>query len=248
MPPPVPSIDRQSLPEQVAKRLHGLIADGTYPAGAQLPHQRQIAELFGVSTAVVRESLALLASSGVIWSRPGQGTFVADAHPALLRYPSWTDRPTSEAELAEATEARDALERAITRLAAQRRTDADVERLRECVAAMEEHQGDGERFASADLAFHLALAETARNRPLLSALASLRQLIHTDIVARATRQIGDGRIERALADHHAVVDAVRDGDVAAAEGLIGGIMERALRAHPTLETPSRPSSEQEPTT
>lgn len=246
--PPLPSLDRQSLPEQVARRLHGLIADGTYPAGSQLPHQRQIAELFDVSTAVVRESLALLASSGVIWSRPGQGTFVADTHPAMLRYPSWTGQPTSESEIAEATEARDALERAITRLAAQRRTDADVERLRECVVAMADHRGDGERFASADLAFHLALADTARNRPLHSALASLRQLIHTDIVARASRQIANGQIQRALADHHALVDAVRDGDVATAESLIGGIMERALRAHPTLETTSRRPPDQEPAT
>ncbi len=244
---PLTSLDRRSLPEQVASRLHGLIVDGSYLPGSQLPHQRHIADLFGVSTAVVRESLALLASSGVIWTRAGQGTFVANSHRAILRYPTWTGQPTTDAELAEATEARDALERALTRLAAIRRTDADVERLRECVTAMEAHAVDGERFASADLAFHLALAETARNRPLLSALASLRQLIHADIVARATQQIADGQIDRALADHSAVVDAIRDGDVPAAEDLIAGIMERALRAHPTLEAASRRSSEQEPT-
>lgn len=246
MSPPT-SIDRQSLPEQVAGRLHALISDGTYPSGSQLPHQRQIAELFDVSTAVVRESLALLASSGVIRTRAGHGTFVAESHRALLRYPTWTGQPTTEAEIAEATEARDALERAIARLAALRRTRADIERLRACVTAMEAHGGDGERFASADLAFHMALADTARNRPLLSALASLRRLIHADIVARASRQIADGQIDRALADHRAVVDAVRDGDVAAAENLIAGIMERALRAHPAPESASG-EPEQEPPT
>lgn len=244
MPPPR-SLDRQSLPEQVASRLHALIVDGTYPPGSQLPLQRQIAEQFDVSTAVVRESLALLASSGLVWSRAGQGTFVSNSHSALLRYPTWVGQPTTEAEIAEATEARDALERAITRLAAMRRTEADVERLRACVKAMEAHDDDGERFASADLEFHMALAEAARNRPLFSALASLRRLIHADIVARATRQIADGRIERALADHRAVVDAVRDGDVLRAEHLIAGIMERALRAHPAVDTTPRAAPEQE---
>lgn len=242
---PAAPLARQSLPEQVANRLHGLIVDGTYPPGSQLPHQRQIAEQFGVSTAVVRESLALLASGGVVWSRAGQGTFVADTHGAMLRFPTWTGAPTSEEEIAEATEARNVIERAVTNLAARRRTDADVDRLLACVAAMEAAADDGERFASADLDFHLALAEAARNRPLVSTLASLRRLIHADIVARHTRQIADGGIDRAIADHRAVVEAIRRRDAAAADELMAGIMERALRAHPSAETATSRPAEQE---
>lgn len=244
MPPPTP-IARQSLPEQVASRLHALIVDGTYPAGSQLPHQRQLAVHFGVSTAVVRESLALLASGGIVWSRAGQGTFVAQLHEGLLRYPVWTGTPTGEAEIAEATEARNVLEGAITGLAARRRTDHDVERLRACVAELAAHGGNGERFASADLAFHMALAEAARNRPLLSALASLRQLIRADIVIRATRRIAAGTIDAAIADHHALVDAIEAGDPEAAERLMATIMHRALRDHPGADPGTHRPSDQE---
>ncbi len=236
---------RRSLPEQVANRLHEQIVDGSYAAGEQLPHQRDLAKQFGVSTATVRESLALLASGAVIWSRAGQGTFVSDGHRAMLRYPTWTGEPTSEDEIAEATEARDALEGAITRLAAVRRTDEGVARLTACLEAMEAHGGDGEHFASADLAFHLELAEMARNRPLHSALASLRRLIHADIVARATRQIADGSITVALSDHRAVLSAVSAGDPDAAERLMASIMERALQAHPGASVRGRRSSSKE---
>jgi GntR family transcriptional regulator, transcriptional repressor for pyruvate dehydrogenase complex len=225
-------LKRQSLPEQVAARLHRLIIDGTYGAGQQLPHQRDLAKQLGVSTAVVRESLALLASGSVIWSRAGQGTFVSDGHRAMLRYPTWTGEPTSEEEIAEATEARNVLEAAITRLAALRRTDDGITRLSACLDAMEAHGGDGEAFASADLAFHLQLAEIARNRPLHSALASLRGLIHADIVARASRQIADGSIGQAITDHRAVLAAVAEGDPDGAERIMAAIIERALRAHP----------------
>jgi GntR family transcriptional regulator, transcriptional repressor for pyruvate dehydrogenase complex len=232
-------LKRQSLPEQVAARLHGMIIDGTYAAGQQLPHQRDLAKQLGVSTAVVRESLALLASGSVIWSRAGQGTFVSDGHRAMLRYPTWTGEPTSEAEIAEATEARNVLEAAITRLAALRRTEEGISRLTARLAAMEAHGGDGERFASADLAFHLELAEIAGNRPLHSALASLRGLIHADIVARASRQIADQTIGQALSDHRAVLAAVADGDPDAAERVMAAIIERALQAHPAASTRAR---------
>lgn len=234
-----PPLKRQSLPEQVAARLHAQISDGTYAAGQQLPHQRDLAKQLGVSTAVVRESLALLASGGVIWSRAGQGTFVSDGHRAMLRYPTWTGEATSEREIAEATEARDVLESAITRLAALRRTHEGIARLGECLEQMEAHGGDGERFASADLAFHLQLAEMADNRPLHSALASLRALIHADIVARASRQIADGSISQALADHRAVLVAVGDGDPDGAERVMAAILERALQAHPAASTRAR---------
>ena len=62
---------RKSLPEQIAARIHDQISDGTYPAGSQLPLQKEIAQHFGVSVSVVRESLALLAAGGLAGA--GQG-------------------------------------------------------------------------------------------------------------------------------------------------------------------------------
>ena len=105
----MPVSTRRSLPEQVAARIHEQISDGTYPAGSQLPLQKEIAHHFGVSVSVVRESLALLAAGGLVWSRAGTGTFVsADAH-AALRFPMWVREPSSPQELAECLEARDLL-------------------------------------------------------------------------------------------------------------------------------------------
>ena len=40
---------RRSLPEQIAARIHEQISDGTYPAGSQLPLQKELAHHFGVS-------------------------------------------------------------------------------------------------------------------------------------------------------------------------------------------------------
>src|SRR3954470_18775747 len=146
---------RRSLPEQVALRIHEQITDGTYPAGAQLPWQKEIAHHFGVSVSVVRESLALLAAGGLVWSRAGTGTFVsADAH-AALRFPMWVREPSSPQELAECLEARDLLARTAVALAARRRTAEDVVRLRATLADIEAAASDPEAYARADLDLHM---------------------------------------------------------------------------------------------
>jgi GntR family transcriptional regulator, transcriptional repressor for pyruvate dehydrogenase complex len=224
------TVDRKSLPERVAARLHELIRNGTYPSGSKLPHQRDLAADFDVSTAVIRESLALLTAGGVIRTRSGQGTFVADASEAMLRYPIWVGGPAGPDEIAEATEARDVLEHAIARLAAARRLPEDVVRLRACVERMAASKEDGDLFAAADTEFHLVLGEVARNRPLSGALSSLRGLIERDIVDRAHAQIAAKTIERTVVEHRAVVDAVEAGDANLAEERMEKILRHALEA------------------
>jgi GntR family transcriptional repressor for pyruvate dehydrogenase complex len=203
---------RQSLPEQVASRLHGLINDGAFRPGTQLPLQRDLAQRFGVSITVVRESLALLAASGLIWSRSGAGTFVTDEPAETLRYPMWVREPSSLDELTEAFEARDALEDVLLVLAAQRRDDGDIVRMRESLDDMTASMGDAEEYADADLALHLAIAVAARNRPLAGALAALRRAVREVMVLRAQQAICDGSLQGVVDLHHQLVGAIELAD------------------------------------
>lgn len=235
------SVERQSLPDQVARRLHALIVDGTFPSGSQLPHQRELARRFDVSVTVIRESLALLAAGDLIRSRSGQGTFVTDHPPAVLHFPTWVSTSVTEAAATETIEAREVLERAVAHFAALRRTDEDMGRLQECLSTMRANSSDGTAYASADLAFHLALATAARNRPLASALTGLRRIIRAGIVERATREIHEGTIGDSVAAHSALLEAVGAGDAAKAEEAMNRIMTRALALYADSMAPSRPS-------
>lgn len=221
---------RRSLPQQVAELVHGRIIDGTYPPGSKLPHQRVLAEHLDVSPTVIRESLALLVSSGLIRTRSGQGTFVVDVPDTALRFPVWVRDPRSSEELDDAIEAREILEQNVVALAVERRTAADIKALRAIVELMSEHAGDPERFAETDLAFHLTLARAARNRVFAGTLAGIRRLIGQELVLRATRAIDEGTMDRAIEAHRALVDAIesRDADTALAE--IRGCLDRAHEA------------------
>lgn len=68
--------DNRPLYLLVKERLEKMIADGSYQAGEQLPPEAELARLFGVSRATLREALRVLEEEGVLTRKQGIGTFV----------------------------------------------------------------------------------------------------------------------------------------------------------------------------
>jgi GntR family transcriptional regulator len=67
------------LPKYLAiyRTLAAEIADGKYPPGSALPAQRELSQRFGVTLMTVRQAVRLLEEDGLLNSRQGAGTFVA---------------------------------------------------------------------------------------------------------------------------------------------------------------------------
>src|ERR1044072_2088253 len=63
---------------QLSWRLRALIATGHLAAGGRLPSSRRLSEWAGVNVNTVRAVYAGLEREGMVVSRQGQGTFVAD--------------------------------------------------------------------------------------------------------------------------------------------------------------------------
>lgn len=94
----VTPVDRRSpMPAwaQVERDLRAVIDQGV-EAGVQLPTEKDLAALYGVSRITVRQALAALADLGYVERRQGMGTFVAD-RPRLVQHDvglmtPWRDR------------------------------------------------------------------------------------------------------------------------------------------------------------
>ncbi len=71
-------IPRKSLSEIVAGKLAAQVLDGTYQSGFQLPAERDLIKLFGVSRSTLREALKSLEEIELIESRHGVGWFVSE--------------------------------------------------------------------------------------------------------------------------------------------------------------------------
>lgn len=164
---------RTGSPEEIARLLTAYVTTGDLRPGARIPSERRLAEELGVGRTVVREALKSLALVGLIESRHGDGTYVAESTPeSFSRAVAWR-LVAWGGERGDVAEAIAAIEGDLAALAAMRRTDADL-------AELVLHLG-AERDAptptgqhDAHLAFGATLAVAAGNVTLASVLEALR--------------------------------------------------------------------------
>lgn len=214
-----------SLPAMIAKDLRTEIERGALRPGDQLPGHRELAARHGVSLGSAREAISMLVGDGLIETRAGRGTFVAEAHHAS----QGDDRalPVTRKEIEELIEARELLGLSIVAMAAERASPADIERLRRRVARLQEVVSDADAYPDADVEFHLSLAECAGNRFLLRAVRDLRALLRKDMELSAAAGIRRfGSLQYSVDAHRDLVDAIEAGDPDTARQVLFEIMSR----------------------
>ncbi|NRQ37745.1 FadR family transcriptional regulator [Nonomuraea sp. NN258] len=180
--------------EVIAKR----ILTGALAQGETLDLAAMQQEL-DVSLPALREALRVLAAKGVVDARPRRGTFVRPREDwnlldgDVLRWQF--DGGANEAMLDQLQEVRHIIEPAAARLAAARRTDADLAALDAALAAMAAAGADAAAQVSADLAYHRALLNAAHNELLQrmeivleTGLAERDRLVHGALHKRALHQ------------------------------------------------------------
>lgn len=68
------------LYEKISDQIRNLVIKGRYSADQKLPSEREMAALFGVSRAAIREALRSLAMIGVLEVRYSEGIFIKNIH------------------------------------------------------------------------------------------------------------------------------------------------------------------------
>jgi GntR family transcriptional repressor for pyruvate dehydrogenase complex len=218
---PPPASDEVARPrglaDQIVRALQARIDSGELAPGARLPTEHALGERFGVSRAVVREAIARLKADGYVATRQGAGAFVAGqpGH-ASFRLPS--EGQLDAAELGQLFELREAVEVATARLAAARRTRADLARIRRALDDVSRAIDDGTDGVAADGAFHRAIAAAAHSAHLQRFVeflgfhfAETRRPSWTEAGRRSRRP------QAAQREHDRIYAAIERGDPRGAE-------------------------------
>ncbi|TBO58530.1 FadR family transcriptional regulator [Streptomyces kasugaensis] len=205
------------LVEQATQRLREQIAEGHWPIGSKLPGETTLAKTLGVGRSTVREALRALAGAGLVQARQGAGVFVLAVEPVE----DWPTR-LRRAEITDLYEVRMLVEVQAARLAAQRRTDADVAALAAALAGRRTAAaGDDATFVTADIALHTAVVAAAHNPVLTDLFGEFAPALHQglvnllDLLGYRTDEPNHGD-----AAHAALVRAIEDGDPEAAGTLL----------------------------
>lgn len=216
------------LAEQVAQALSAQISAGQPAAGDKLATETVLAQQFGVSRTVVREAVSRLKSLGLLESRQGSGVFVRAAGFTPLNFDARL--AVSRQAVIQMVEVRRGLEAEVAALAAERRSVADLQRIRQCMSALAEAVLAGGDGAEEDVNFHRAIADAAQNPFLISTLDYLRQFLRG--VTRVTRANEARRSDFARQvknEHEAITSAIEASDAARARRAAATHMNNAIK-------------------
>lgn len=206
-------LKKAGLTELLVARLLSLVTTGELKPGDQLPSERKLAETFDVSRPTLREALRALDVLGVVEVRHGGGVFVSQLEASDLLGPLTFFLTLRASEVDTLYDARRLIEGEIAALAARQGSGAEFDALEQLVELQEEAKTEPARYRDFDTAFHRQLGGLSGNDFLGRAAQSLNVLGQE---FRKTASETPNVITASIADHRAIIVALRAGDAEAA--------------------------------
>lgn len=191
-------IERKKISAQVLEQLNEKIKSKEFPPNQPLPSENELAKLFGVSRAPVREALSVLSASGIIESRQGGRSYVKELHLVDMM-----DRLTlqyiSLEEVFELLELRMIMETEAAALAANRRDSSDLEKIKKALKGLEETLTNPDEVGlQADLDFHKYMIEATKNSFMVGVMDNIGDLYRKAVAFSLKKNLGLQRKRKAF--------------------------------------------------
>ncbi|CAM3610002.1 FadR/GntR family transcriptional regulator [Zobellia roscoffensis] len=200
--------ENREIQNGIILQIRDLINYKNLEPGDKLPAERVLSEKFDVSRTSVREAIQKLEFYGILNSKPQSGTFIAEIGQIAMN--GMIDDITSlkKQDFISLVETRILLELKMVKLAAIRRTDEDLERIKHALDAYKNKMISGKDCLEEDLLFHLAVASASKN----STMNTLMLLITPEIiVAYDIDRVCEGDVALSeVKKHEDIYMAIRD--------------------------------------
>lgn len=202
--------ENQEIQHDIISKIRDLIIFKNLEPGDKLPSERKLSEKFNVSRSNVREGIQTLEFYGILNSKPQSGTFIANIGQIAMNGMIDDILSLEDQDFKSLVETRILLELKTVRLAALRRTDKDLERIKFAFEAYKGKMIAGEDCLEEDLLFHLAVASASKN----STMNTLMLLITPEIiVAYDQDRVCEGDVALSeIKKHEDIYHAIRDRD------------------------------------
>ena len=201
------TIKPRPLYEEVAELLRQRIFAGMasdLEPGAWID-ELKLAQEYGISRTPLREAIKVLAAEGLVTMKMRRGAYVTEVNAKDLR---------------DVFHLMAVLEADAAGTVASNATDKQLQELEVLHQQLEKSTKDRVKFFQLNEAFHVKLLEIANNKWRDQMVADLRKVMKLN---RAQSLLKAGRIEESLAEHAAIMAALKKRDAAAAQA--------AMRAH-----------------
>jgi DNA-binding GntR family transcriptional regulator len=208
------NLKQRALYEEVAELLRERIFNGELEPGSWID-ELKIADDYGISRTPLREALKVLATEGLVTMKVRRGAYVTEVN---------------EKDLRDVFHLMAVLESDAAGAVAQTATDEELQELEALHQALEKAAKDRKdhiRFFTLNEAFHIRLLQIADNKWRDQMVADLRKVMKLN---RAQSLLKAGRIEESLAEHSAVMTALKARDAGSARAAMRAHIESGLEA------------------
>jgi DNA-binding FadR family transcriptional regulator len=205
-------IKPQSRSDLVVENITKSIINSELSDGELLPSENKLCEMFGVSRSILRESIRVLASKGLVKVRQGYGTLVCAPKDHIPEEAFRNYLHMNSISLIQLMEVRKPIEIEIARLAAVRRKEEHVKLMEQSLQIMQCHTKDIRKYVEADDEFHKALVEATGNPIFGIIIRSIIQYLH--LSRRLT--ISNYGIDIVIAQHGAILESIKKKEISSA--------------------------------
>lgn len=199
----------------LADDLRERILRGEFPEGTALPPERELVAQTRMSRTTVREALRILEVQGLVQIRTGRsgGAFVQKPGEESIASSVNLMIRGRHIRMAALLETRESIEPSCAKMAAARRTAADLEALERANEAISV-EGSLADFLTANIDWHIAVAVASHNELLTGFMLALSRAIYA---STDNQGFIDETVRRTtIRAHQSITDAIRAGDPDAA--------------------------------
>jgi GntR family transcriptional repressor for pyruvate dehydrogenase complex len=219
------------------------IREGKWKNEKKLPSERKLAEIFGVSRTLVSSVISSLEAKGKLHVREREGIFINIDDPYMANNEFTSIRQWPKDLLLNVMEVRSIIEVPSSRLAANRRTEDDLEKLEECIENLDEKKQNKEEITEEgafwDFLFHETIILSAHNELLSRIYEGISGL--TRKYATAIRSYVFTAPEHGLnsyAEHYNIFLAIKNQDPDSAAAWVEKHLLRARKGYDSLKLSS----------
>lgn len=193
----------QTLREKILETIREAILKGSLKPGEKVA-EPELAERFGISRTPIREAFRQLESEGYLTVIPRKGAVVTSL---------------SERDVAEFYSIKSILEGYAARIASERLSDKEIERLETINGRLEQlaREGDVKTFFRVHNEFHELFIKAAGNEKLYELISHLMMKFNRPRMASLSLP---GRMEISVQEHRKIIDAFKSKDGERADNLV----------------------------
>ncbi len=223
---PLPKADGESSVDFVLRNVKDKIMTNRLKSGDRLPPEGELSAFFDVSRGTVREAMKILAATGVVDIKRGDGTYVADVFSKTLVEPLLQKMYCSSHTITDIVQLREMLEIAVVELIIRNADDAAIDKLEALNNQLRDVMATSPDLTDAyqyDIEYHRCMGECTQN-PLIRLLYEFAIEFLEGSIGNLYRNV-PGAILQSPVLHGRMITAMRTRNVEMARQSIRTAME-----------------------